>query len=97
MLEGGEDTQCGMLLVFPTSIREVILKELVFLEKIYSKNFDRPNMRKSFSPITEHTLEEKVSVFQAEEEEDGNFVAFVRRKCQNNTMLLQSQKKKYLG
>uniref|UniRef100_A0A0V0GKN9 Putative ovule protein n=1 Tax=Solanum chacoense TaxID=4108 RepID=A0A0V0GKN9_SOLCH len=38
-----------MQLVWPTSIREMIFfifKELVFLEKIFSKHFDQPNIRK---------------------------------------------------
>lgn len=61
-MEGGEDTQCGMLLVFPTSIREVILKELVFLEKMFSESFDQPNMRKpDVFPLTEHTRRKNIS------------------------------------
>lgn len=55
-----EQTQCRIQLVklvFPNSIRKVVLlifKQLVFLNKMFTKNFNQPNMdnKKTYNEFT---------------------------------------------
>ena len=59
MLDGGKDTMLLVELVFSISSKEVIFlifKELIFLEKIFFKNFNQPNMGKIGRHLTEHTF-----------------------------------------
>lgn len=63
--------ECHSWIVFPTSTREFIFifKELVFLERMFFKNFDQPNMR-NLKYIFLHTKHTEKLCISAETADD---------------------------